>query len=76
MLARALYKRPAVLVLDEATANIDPSREKAIYNNLKALRSTKIVVTHRQEVAGIADRVFVLSDRGLRENARLVEAIA
>jgi ABC-type multidrug transport system fused ATPase/permease subunit len=54
-LARALYIRPRVLVLDEATSNLDPRTERTIVDTLAALhdRLTVIVVTHR--VASVRD---------------------
>lgn len=76
MLARALYKRPAILILDEATANVDVGMERAIHEGLRGLHSTKIIVTHRPECAKVADRVFTLTEHGLREQARVVEVEA
>jgi len=49
VLARALLKRPAILILDEATANIDKESEYTIFRNLKDIckNSTCIVITHK-----------------------------
>jgi ATP-binding cassette subfamily B protein RaxB len=63
LLARALYRQPKILVLDEATCHIDVATEAAIFQNLKALNVTRIVVTHRHEAAKYADRVFDLRKR-------------
>lgn len=56
LLARALYKRPDILVLDEATSNLDPRNEHRIFDNLRTLPMIKILVAHRQETLRMADR--------------------
>ncbi|EGZ44287.1 peptidase domain-containing ABC transporter [Neisseria wadsworthii] len=58
ILARALYKEPKILFLDEATSNLDVENERAINENLKNLNVTKIVVAHRKETIDAADRVL------------------
>jgi ATP-binding cassette, subfamily B, bacterial CvaB/MchF/RaxB len=50
VLARAIAVEPRLLVLDEATANLDVGLEQRIMNNLKALAVTVILVSHRPEV--------------------------
>ena len=58
MLARALYKRPGVLILDEATSHLDIKREAQINASIAALNITRILVTHRPETMGSANRVI------------------
>ena len=58
ILARALYKRPRILFLDEATSNLDMKNELAINENLKLLNITKIMVAHRKETIESAGRVI------------------
>ncbi len=60
LLARALYKRPDVLVLDEATSQLDVTNERAVNASISAMKLTRIVVAHRPETIASADRVFVL----------------
>lgn len=62
LLARALYKRPKILFLDEATSHLDVENEKKINQALKALSMTQIVIAHRQETILMADRVIDLKD--------------
>jgi ATP-binding cassette, subfamily B, bacterial CvaB/MchF/RaxB len=59
LLARAFYKKPRILFLDEATANLDPEVEDEILKELRALGVTIIFVTHRSAPLEIADRVFI-----------------
>jgi ATP-binding cassette, subfamily B, bacterial len=72
-IARALLRRPSVLVLDEPTSALDAETEKIVARNLRAhLRgSTVIVITHRPALAEIADQVI-----SLREGKVWIEAAA
>jgi ATP-binding cassette, subfamily B, bacterial CvaB/MchF/RaxB len=56
LLARALYPRPKILILDEATANVDIFREREINASLATLGITKIVIAHRRETCLATDR--------------------
>ncbi|WP_440856996.1 peptidase domain-containing ABC transporter [Pseudomonas syringae] len=58
LLARALYRRPKFLFLDEATSHLDSMREKKISEKLSALKVTRIVVSHGTVPLTFADRVF------------------
>ena len=58
ILARALYREPKILFLDEATSHLDMENERAINENLKFLNITKIMVAHRKETIESADRVI------------------
>lgn len=50
LLARAIYAKPSILFLDEATANIDASTAREIMLNIKSFKVTTIVVTHQTEL--------------------------
>ncbi|HDS1221255.1 peptidase domain-containing ABC transporter [Stenotrophomonas sp. TWI143] len=63
LLARALYRKPSILVLDEATANLDVARESRIYQALAQLDITRILITHRPDTMRLADRL-VRIDQG------------
>lgn len=67
-LARALYTLPSVLVLDEATSNLDQVTERQIVDTLTALRGgvTMIVVTHRVATVRNCDRVLYLEGGKVR----------
>ena len=60
LLARALYKQPKVLILDEATSHLDIVNERAVSDAIKAMKLTRIIVAHRPETIGMASRVLIL----------------
>jgi len=60
LLARALYKEPRILFLDEGTAHLDVENEKKINGRLQRLRITRISVAHRPEITSGADRIVWL----------------
>ena len=64
-LARALYGRPRLLVLDEPNANLDAQGDAALRQALlgaKARGATIVLVTHRREILDVVDSVLVLAD--------------
>lgn len=62
LLARALYRDPQVLILDEGTANLDDETEASIVDFIGSLNITRIVVAHRPALVARADRVLVLQN--------------
>jgi ATP-binding cassette subfamily B protein RaxB len=58
LLARALYRQPKVLILDEGTANLDEATEEAIADLIAELPITRIVVAHRPALIRRATCVF------------------
>jgi ATP-binding cassette subfamily B protein RaxB len=57
-LARALYRKPQILVLDEATSHLDVERERRIAETLGQLQVTRIVIAHRPETIASAGRAM------------------
>src|SRR5437016_346541 len=68
-IARVLLKNPSILILDEATSNIDSESESLIQDALRKLaqRRTMIVIGHRLSSIIDADRIVVLEDGGIAE---------
>lgn len=60
LLARALYRQPKILILDEATSHLDNASEQIINASIAKLNIIKIIVAHRQETIASADKVYQL----------------
>lgn len=67
LIARALYRRPKILFLDEATSHLDPHSEQKVNAAISKLKITRVSVAHRSETIASADRRIVLA------NGRIVE---
>lgn len=61
LLARALYRRPRILILDEGTANLDLANERSIGEVIRNLDITRVIVAHRPALIDIADRTVKIS---------------
>ncbi len=61
LLARALYKRPKILFLDEATSHLDIAKEQEVNQVVKSLDVTRVIIAHRPETIASANRVIVLA---------------
>jgi len=60
ILARALYRQPALLFLDEATSHLDIACEKQVSEAVRRLELTRVIIAHRPETIASADRVLVM----------------
>lgn len=60
ILARALYRCPKLLIMDEGTAHLDVEHERAVNRAIKATGATLIVVAHRSETIRAATRVLAM----------------
>jgi len=77
-IARALLKDAPIVLLDEATAALDPENEALIQEALSALTAdrTLIVVAHRLQTIASADQILVLEDGGIAERGTHDELLA
>lgn len=60
LLARALYNQPRILFMDEGTAHLDLRTEAAVNASISGLGITRVIIAHRPETIGMADRVILL----------------
>ncbi len=70
ILARALYREPKLLFLDEATSHLDVMRERLVNDAVKALKLTKVIVAHRPETIASADRALVMDGGRIVQEVR------
>jgi len=78
-IARALYRNPEVLILDEATSSLDGVAEMFVKNVLKLLRNegkTLIVIAHRLSTISLADKVIVIDKGNVVQNGTFAELSA
>lgn len=62
LIARALYKQPDILILDEATVNLDESTRKKVNAGLRSQKATTIRITHQREELQYCDQVYLLHE--------------
>ena len=74
VLARALYRGPQLLVLDEATSHLDVMKERLVNDAVRQLPLTRIIVAHRPETIASVDRVLVMEQGRIVHEFRPNEA--
>ena len=67
--ARALFKEPQILILDEATSGLDEETEEKLLNNLINIKPklTIIIITHNKKILKICSKVFQIFDKKIKE---------
>jgi len=77
-LARCLLVSPKILILDEATSELDSQSESVIQNSLRDLRSrmTIIIVAHRLSTVKAADKIYVIEEGRACESGSYEELLA
>ncbi len=81
-LARALYKNPKIVILDEPNSNLDDAGEYALMMALRTLKekgTTVIFITHKRNILAIADKLLVLKEGALLyydERDKVLQALA
>ncbi|CAM4037787.1 putative microcin-H47 secretion/processing ATP-binding protein MchF [Klebsiella grimontii] len=72
LIARALYRQPSILFMDEATSHLDLANESFINKSISNLKITRVIVAHRPSTIASADRVIDLSQYG--KNTQTIQA--
>ena len=67
LLARALYRNPAILLMDEGTSHLDIEHERQVNAAISGLGITRIVIAHRQETIAAADSIYAMADGRLTQ---------
>jgi ATP-binding cassette, subfamily B, bacterial CvaB/MchF/RaxB len=62
LFARALYRNPSLLILDEATSHLDVACERLVNEVVGQLALTRIIIAHRPETIATASRFINLAD--------------
>ena len=75
-LARALIKKPQLILLDEATSALDSVTEAAVYENLRAMDCSFIIVAHRLSAIRHCDEIVVIENGGIIERGVHEELMA
>lgn len=68
ILARAIVKKPRIILLDEATSYLDNINEKQIMDSFKRNKVTTIVIAHRLSTIRDSDKIFVLDSGSVKES--------
>lgn len=76
LLARALYKQPALLFLDEATSHLDLACERVVNQAVARLDMTRVIVAHRPDTIAAANREIALQAGRVTLDRRAVRAVA
>lgn len=67
LLARALYRSPKILFLDEATSHLDVALEHGVNQSIQHLNMTRVIIAHRPETIRSAQRVIMFTPEGVVE---------
>jgi ATP-binding cassette subfamily B protein RaxB len=71
LLARALYRKPRLLIVDEGTSHLDVQREAMINETIAAMGITRIIIAHRLETIKNADTIYVMNNGVLSDATSL-----
>ena len=64
-IARALYREPEILILDEPTSSLDPISERKLKDTINSLKGklTIIIITHKINIIDNVDKIYELKDK-------------
>jgi ATP-binding cassette subfamily B protein RaxB len=76
LLARALYRRPRLLFMDEGTSHLDTAVEARVNAAVRGLGLTRVIIAHRPETIASAERCLVMTDGTLHEAPRHDDSVS
>ena len=74
-IARALYRKPQILLLDEPTSSLDRQSEMSMIRAIESLKKegkTVIIVSHRKSTLAMADRILVMKNGKLTQERKAI----
>jgi len=74
-IARALLRKPSILILDEATSHLDVETEAKVDRNLSRIKCTRIVIAHRLSTVYNSDIIFVMRKGEIVERGSHIELL-
>jgi len=75
LIARALVKKPRIIIFDEATSALDNIAQSAVSDSLEKLHATRIVIAHRLSTIIKADKIFVVENGAVVESGNYEQLI-
>ena len=76
IIARAIIRRPGVLIFDEATSALDNLTQQVVRESLDELKVTRIIIAHRLSTIINADKIYVMKDGEVIEQGKYEELMA
>jgi len=76
LLARALYRKPRILFMDEGTSSLDIETERRVSAAIQSLGLTRIIIAHRPETIATAKRRLFMDHQGVRETPAIAAPLA
>ncbi len=73
LLARAIVGKPKILILDEATSALDNHKQKIIYENLKRLPMTQIIIAQRLDTIQYVDKIYLIEEGEMTDSGTFSE---
>lgn len=70
LIARAIIRKPSILIFDEATSALDNLTQAEVCNNLDRMKATRIVVAHRLSTIRNCDRIIVMQNGRIAEEGK------
>ena len=75
LIARALARKPRIILLDEATSALDNKTQAVVQNSLEKINVTRVVIAHRLSTIRNADRIYMLKDGRIVEQGKYDQLI-
>ncbi|MER9657009.1 ATP-binding cassette domain-containing protein [Mesorhizobium sp. M0152] len=75
LIARAVTRKPRVVIMDEATSALDNVTQRRVMDNLRSLRCTRVAIAQRMSTLESADLIYVINDGRIAESGSYLELL-